>query len=69
MDYRMMRKLIIETAVTSRMKEAEEKAIAMFQNLMKNNVTVEPNLRFIAYTTGVRLDLNSHFKSQIFWYY
>ena len=50
----MMRKLIIETAVTSRMKEAEEKAIGMFQNLMKNNVTVEPNFRFIAYTTGVR---------------
>jgi hypothetical protein len=50
----MMRKLIIETAVTSRLKEAEEKAIAMFQNLMRKNVTVEPNFRFIAYTTGVK---------------
>jgi hypothetical protein len=49
-----MRKLIIETAVTSRMKEAEEKAIAIFQNFMRKNVTVEPNFRFITYTTGVR---------------
>ena len=51
---RMMRKLIIETAVTSRMKEAEDKAITMFQNFMRKNVTVQPNFRFIAYTTGVR---------------
>ena len=51
---RMLRKLIIGTAIYSEMKEAQEKALDMFRNLMKNGKEVPQNLRWQVYSAGVR---------------
>ena len=49
-----MQKLIVETAVSSRMKEAEDKAKEMFKDLKEKGKAVPPNFRAITYSTGVR---------------
>lgn len=51
---RLLRKLILQTAVTCDMEDAKEKAIKLFQDFRDKDVAISPNLRQMAYSAGVR---------------
>ena len=51
---RLLRKLILLTAVTSEMSEARDRAVALFTAYKRDGAAISPNLRWMAYSAGVR---------------
>ena len=52
--FRLLRKLILLTAVNSDMKEARDRAVALYKAYRDDETPVAPNLRWIAYSAGVK---------------
>ena len=52
--FRLLRKLILLTAVNSDMKEARDRAVALYKAFRDDETPVAPNLRWIAYSAGVK---------------
>ena len=50
----MLRKLILLTAVNSDMTEARDRAVALYKAYREDETPVAPNLRWIAYSAGVK---------------
>jgi aminopeptidase N len=59
---RLLRKLILLTAVNAEMSEARERAVKLYTEFRNNNVPVSPNLRWMAYSAGVRFGDRSDWK-------
>lgn len=51
---KLLRKLILLTAVNADMPEAREKALELFRDLKENGEPVSANLRWMAYSAGVK---------------
>ena len=52
--FRLLRKLILLTAVNSDMAEARDRAVALYKAYRDDKTPVAPNLRWIAYSAGVK---------------
>ena len=52
--FRLLRKLILLTAVNSDMMEARDRAVALYKAYRDDETPVTPNLRWIAYSAGVK---------------
>ena len=52
--FRLLRKLILLTAVNSDMAEARDRAVALYKAYRDDETPVAPNLRWIAYSAGVK---------------
>ena len=52
--FRLLRKLILLTAVNSDMAEARDRAVALYKAYRDEETPVAPNLRWIAYSAGVK---------------
>ncbi|XP_059093631.1 endoplasmic reticulum aminopeptidase 1-like isoform X1 [Tigriopus californicus] len=51
---RLLRKLILRTALDADMEEAQEKAVKYFHDYKNKNESVPPNLKAVAYSAGVK---------------
>eukprot|EP00095_Tigriopus_kingsejongensis_P000725 snap_masked-scaffold338_size202645-processed-gene-1.10 protein:Tk00725 transcript:snap_masked-scaffold338_size202645-processed-gene-1.10-mRNA-1 annotation:"endoplasmic reticulum aminopeptidase 1" len=51
---KLLRKLILQTAVDANMEEARDKALELFTNYQKRGDRVPPNLKRVTYSSGVR---------------